>query len=126
MCDGDPPENIDYVFTRAIPASVRAQVLDRNGGMCQMCGAIAGEPDEQNPNRTVRLHVGHIEDRDFGGNVSPSNLRALCSRCNEGAKNLTGEPPSWIWLLAQIRRAKVTDQQKALDWLASKFTEGEV
>lgn len=123
VCDGDPPDNVDYVFTSAISASIRAQVLDRNGGMCQMCGAMAGEPDDLT-GRPVRLHVGHIEDRDFGGDVSPSNLRTLCSRCNEGAKNLTGEPPSWIWLLAQIRRAKVTDQRKAMDWLASKFTEG--
>ena len=50
-----------------------------------------------------------------------SNLRALCSTCNQGAKNITSEKPTWIWLLAQIRRAGQDDQRAAFDWLRKNF-----
>ena len=86
-----------------------------------MCGAGAGDTDPDNPKRQVRLHLGHIVDYDHGGKNEKSNLRALCSACNQGAKNITQEPPSWTWLLSQIRRASVSDQMKALEWLERKF-----
>ena len=41
--------------------------------------------------------------------------------CNQGAKNITIEPPSWVWLLSQIKRARVDDQRQALAWLERKF-----
>ena len=97
----------------------RARVLERNGYTCQMCGAGAGDKDDTG--RAVRLHIGHIVDRSHGGTDALSNLRALCSRCNQGAKNIAQEPPTWTWLLAQIRRATIEDQQKALEWLRGKF-----
>ena len=114
-----PPPPGTYQFTRPISARIRAQVLKRNGYTCQMCGAAAGDRGERG--RTVRLHIGHIVDRSHGGRDTMSNLRALCSDCNQGAKNLTAEPPSWTWLLAQIRLATLGDQQKALQWLQKKF-----
>ena len=95
---------------------------NENGYTCQMCGAGAGDPDEQNPKQQVRLHIGHIVDRSLGGSDHPSNLRALCSTCNQGAKNLVQEPPSWAWLLSQLRRASVSDQKKALQWLTKKLS----
>ena len=110
-----------YIFPKRISNRVRAQVLERNGYTCQMCGAAAGDDDDQNPGRQVRLHIGHIIDRSHGGTDEPSNLRALCSACNQGAKNIVQEPPSWTWLLAQIRRASVADQQKAFEWLRKKL-----
>lgn len=111
----------DYDFSKPISARTRAQVLDRNGQTCQMCGAGAGEPDDQNPGRKVRLHIGHIVDRSHGGTDDLTNLRALCSTCNQGAQNLTPAPPSRIFLMTQIRRAKVEDQKEALRWLQKKF-----
>ncbi len=112
-----------YVFARPVSKRIRAQVLERNGYTCQMCGAGAGESDELNPGRTVRLHVGHIVDRSLGGKDELSNLRALCSACNQGAKNIVQEPPSRVWLLAQMRRASLDDQLAALRWLRKKFSE---
>lgn len=106
-------------FARRISKRVRAHVLERNGYTCQMCGAAAGDPDSGG--RPVRLHIGHIVDKSHGGSDDASNLRALCSTCNEGAKNLAQEPPSWPWLLSQIRRASRTDQRKALEWLQNRF-----
>ena len=57
----------------------------------------------------------------MGGTDDPSNLRALCSVCNEGAANLTLGRPSHEKLLIQIRRATGADQLKVLEWLVKKF-----
>lgn len=97
-------------FERNISRETRAFVLDRNGFTCQMCGAVAGEQHPADPNRRTRLHIGHILDRSLGGTDDPSNLRALCSICNEGASNVTLQRPRADKLLVQIRRAPVQDQ----------------
>lgn len=108
-------------FERAISKETRAFVLDRNGFTCQMCGAVAGEPHPYDPSRKTRLHIGHIIDKSQGGTDDASNLRALCSVCNEGASNLTLERPSVQKLLIQVRRAKGGDQLELLKWLIQKF-----
>lgn len=108
-------------FERAIGKELRALVLDRNGYTCQMCGAVAGELHPYDPTRKTRLHIGHIVDKSMGGTDDPSNLRALCSICNEGAKNLTTDRPSTRKLLIQIRRATGADQIEVLRWLITKF-----
>jgi hypothetical protein len=69
----------------------------------------------------VRLHIGHIIDKSMGGGDDAGNLRAVCSVCNEGAKNLTLDRPSSSKLLAQIRRATGTDQIAILRWLLRKY-----
>jgi hypothetical protein len=108
-------------FAREISKETRAYVLDRNGFTCQMCGAVAGEQDPYDPTRKIRLHIGHIIDKSMGGDESVGNLRALCSNCNEGAKNLTLDRPSLTKLLVQVRRATRTDQLAVLKWLRTKF-----
>lgn len=90
-------------FQRDISKETRALILDRNGFTCQMCGAVAGEPDPGNPAQKTRLHIGHIIDKSMGGSDEASNLRATCSVCNEGAKNLTLDRPSLLKLLVQVR-----------------------
>lgn len=114
-----PPEK-SLVFTRGISKKLRAEVLDRNGSTCQMCGLTPGEIDPET-GRKARLHLGHIKDKSLGGKDELSNLRALCSTCNQGAKNITSEKPSKIWLLSQIRRAGQDEQRAAFDWLRTKF-----
>lgn len=109
-------------FAREIGKETRAYVLDRNGYTCQMCGAVAGEPHPYDPSRKTRLHIGHIVDKSMGGTDDTSNLRALCSVCNEGAANLTLDRPSHEKLLIQIRRATGADQLKVLEWLIKKFS----
>jgi 5-methylcytosine-specific restriction endonuclease McrA len=108
-------------FERGISKEVRAFVLDRNGFTCQMCGAAAGEPHPYDVGRKTRLHIGHIIDKTMGGTDEPSNLRAICSVCNEGASNLTLNRPQAIKLLAQVRRAPTPDQLDVLKWLCEKF-----
>jgi 5-methylcytosine-specific restriction endonuclease McrA len=85
-----------------------------------MCGLTPGELDPTT-GRKVRLHLGHIKDKSLGGKEELSNLRALCSTCNQGAKNITGIKPKSIWLLSQIRRAAIDDQQTVFDWLRKKL-----
>jgi HNH endonuclease len=108
-------------FGRGISKETRAYVLDRNGFTCQMCGAVAGEPHPYDPTRNTRLHIGHIVDKSMGGGDDPSNLRAVCSVCNEGAKNLTLDRPTLQKLLIQVRRATGADQLGVLKWLLRKF-----
>ena len=108
-------------FKRGISKETRAWVLERNGYTCQMCGVAAGDSDPLGSSRTVRLTMGHIIDKSKGGEDTPQNLRAVCTNCNEGLQN-TGLPkPDQIHLLAQIRRATITDQQVVLNWLLQKF-----
>ncbi len=109
------------VFERSVSKETRAYVLDRNGFTCQMCGAVAGETHPYDLNRKTRLHIGHIIDKSKGGNEDPSNLRAICSVCNEGAQNATLIRPDLKQLLIQIRRATTSDQLEALSWLIKKF-----
>ena len=108
-------------FERGISKETRAFVLDRNGFTCQMCGAAAGELHPNDQGRKTRLHIGHIIDKSMGGTDEPSNLRAICSVCNEGASNLTLNRPQAIKLLAQVRRAPTPDQLDVLKWIIQKF-----
>ena len=119
---GPPPSEKPVMFARNISSRTRAQVLDRNGFTCQMCGVGAGDIDA-NGRRAV-LHVGHIKAKTEGGSDDPPNLRTLCSVCNEGAKNIVPAPPGRLWLLSQVRRASKEDQREVLSWLEGRFKYG--
>jgi hypothetical protein len=108
-------------FKRDISKETRAQVLERNGCTCQMCGAAAGDPDPMGGNRTVRLTMGHILDKSKGGDDSPHNLRAVCTTCDEGLQNTAPQKPDRVHLLSQVRRATIQDQKAVLQWLLSKY-----
>jgi hypothetical protein len=108
-------------FARAISKETRAFVLDRNGFTCQMCGAVAGEQHPYDSTRKTRLHLGHVIDKSMGGTDDPSNLRAICSVCNEGASNATLTRPDLQKLLIQVRRATSQDQLEVMRWLMKKF-----
>jgi hypothetical protein len=115
-----PPAKGSLRIEAGISARLRAQVLDRNGFTCQMCGLTPGDIDPAT-NRKVRLHLGHIKDRSLKGETDPANLRTLCSTCNQGAKNVTTEKPTGLWLLSQIRRAGIDEQKAVLEWLKKKL-----
>jgi hypothetical protein len=115
-----PAERRGVAFERGISQRLRAEVLDRDGSTCQMCGKTPGDIDPAT-GRKVRLHIGHVVDKSLGGKDEASNLRTLCSTCNQGAKNLTQEKPSSIWLLSQVRRAGSDEQRAVYEWLAKKF-----
>lgn len=108
-------------FRRDISKETRAWVLERNGYTCQMCGVAAGDPDPLGGPRSVRLTLGHIVDKSKGGDDSPSNLRAICTNCNEGLQNTSPPKPDRVHLLAQVRRATIDDQRVVMQWLERKF-----
>lgn len=108
-------------IARAISKETRAFILERNGFTCQMCGAVAGEPHPYDPSRKTRLHIGHILDKSKGGTDEPSNLKAICSVCNEGAQNIAPIRPDLKHLLVSVRRATAQDQLEVLHWLKQKF-----
>ncbi len=108
-------------FARGISKETRAYVLDRNGFTCQMCGAVAGEPHPYDATRKTRLHIGHVIDKSMGGSDEATNLKAICSVCNEGAANITLQRPDLNKLLVQVRRATAADQRELLKWLKTKF-----
>ncbi|CAN5888605.1 hypothetical protein BH24CHL4_BH24CHL4_12230 [soil metagenome] len=108
-------------FSRAISKETRALVLDRNGYTCQMCGASAGEIHPYDPARQTRLHIGHVLDKSLGGTDVSSNLRAICSVCNEGAANITLPRPEFLKLKTQVRRAPEDVQIDIMTWLLEKF-----
>ena len=114
-------DELQPAFSRGISKETRAFVLDRNGFTCQMCGAVAGEPHTFDPTKKTRLHIGHIIDKSMGGTDDPSNLKAICSVCNEGASNVTLTRPDLHKLLIQVRRATNGDQLELLKWLIKKF-----
>ena len=107
-------------FAREISKETRAYVLDRNGYTCQMCGVAAGDVHPFD-GRRARLHIGHTQDKSLGGSDEPSNLRALCSVCNEGAANISLQRPDAVHLLAQVRRAARDDQMAVFEWLEQRF-----
>lgn len=109
------------VIARDVSKETRALVLDRNGYTCQMCGVAAGDEHPDDDDRPARLHIAHIVDKSRGGGDEPSNLRALCSVCNEGSANITLARPDEVTLLAQVRRGDQNAQLAVLKWLLSKF-----
>ena len=56
-----------------VPGSLRYDIFRRAKGRCEACGVSAEER---------ALEVDHITPRNKGGTDAPSNLQALCYRCN--------------------------------------------
>jgi len=88
---------------------------------CQMCGILPGDIDERT-GRKARFSISLFPNNGIGRPRTDANLRILCSTCNQGAKNVTSEKPTSIWLLSQIRRAGMHEQKAVFDWLSKKFT----
>ena len=112
------------VTRRAIDNRLRAKVMAEAAGICQWCGAVAGKPHPEHPERVTTLQASHIIDKVKGGADSLNNLIALCSFCNEGASIDLQEPPRAIQLLSQIRRAPKDVQREVFERLRAILGEG--
>lgn len=116
-----PPDEPPPRFSRRISQKTRALVLQRNGSTCQMCGRGVGDTYEDGSR--VVLHVDHIVNKDEGGSDDMSNLRTLCNRCNQGAKNIVTAPESQLWLMGKVRTASRDNQLAVYEFLHNKFKE---
>ncbi|MBA3247595.1 MAG: HNH endonuclease [Pyrinomonadaceae bacterium] len=100
---------------------MRAEILERNGYTCQLCGAGAGDSDPFNPNRKVRLHIDHIIPISQGGTNDKDNLRVLCSACNQGRANIQTPSEDARNILARIRRTPRSVQKEVYNALRRTF-----
>jgi len=107
-------------FEHGISARTRAEVLARNGFTCQWCGRGPGDADPINQNRKIRLHIDHI-DPD-GGN-DKSNLRALCSACNQGKSNIQPASEKARDIIARIRKVSRNEKQEIYERLKEMLGE---
>lgn len=78
--DAAPPRVVSARGTRAIPLSLRWEILRRDGLRCLACGRASALDG-------VKLHIDHIKPFSLGGLTEKSNLRTLCSDCNLGRSN---------------------------------------
>ena len=62
---------------------VRADVLARDNGACQLCGSVGG-----------MLHIHHILKRNKGGTDHLDNLITVCPKCHKLADG-KGYNPEW-------------------------------
>ncbi len=62
-------------LSRYITASVRVDVLSRDGYKCVFCGRNSQE---------TSLEIDHIFPFSQGGSNKPDNLQTLCIDCNRG------------------------------------------
>lgn len=65
-----------YLERKKMSASLRYDVLKRDGFKCKICGATADDG--------AKLHVDHIIPISKGGKTEMDNLQTLCERCNLG------------------------------------------
>lgn len=112
-------------FGRGISLQQRMEILERNGFTCQQCGAGPGDPDIYNPGRTVRMHIDHIVPVTQGGTNDPSNLRTLCSMCNQGRSNISMPSEGAKNIIARIRKEPANVQREIYEMLSRKFGERE-
>jgi hypothetical protein len=109
------------VVGRGMSPQLRNAILERNGYTCQLCGAGAGDPDPTNPSRKARLHVDHDTPISQGGTDDPSNLRVLCSACNQGRANIQPASEDARNILARLRRASRAVRKEVYEALKRQF-----
>lgn len=106
---------------KAIPASIRREVLARDGYRCALCGVAAGEPQRGLPSSPPAvITVGHRVPLSRGGSSrEPTNLRAECSLCNEAKRNVGRDPETLAELLPEIEGLAKREAELLLSWMAA-------
>ncbi len=107
---------------RGISGKLRRQILERDGGTCQMCGSGAGEDSGCEPGKRCRLQIDHIVPISQGGTDDPSNLRAVCVFFNKDKADVL-KPASGqaISAVALIRKLPRDAQREVYIFLRRKF-----
>jgi hypothetical protein len=98
-----------------ISNETRAFVVQRDWYMCQMCGAASGAPHHHDVGHKTLILVGY---KSVCGGAVRSNLRAICSFCNEGLRLLADDRPSLKRLLIQLPTEGYDDRERG--WAARR------
>jgi len=120
MSQGEELRGPAIRFDSTIPEEIRKQFDFTEDLYCQMCGISHGELDDYT-GRIAEFHAGWLPNNGLSFRSSHPEVRILCSTCNQGAKNITPEKPTTIWLLSQVRRAGLHEQKAVFEWLSNKF-----
>lgn len=75
----------DWYLRRFVPIDLKAEILERDGFKCQICGKFVTTC--RDAKRFVRLgsglyHIDHIVPVNQGGRATLENLRTTCPECN--------------------------------------------
>ena len=116
------PEKCDIAFGRGISAGLRSVALNHDDLYCQMCGVMPGDIDDLT-GRHVKFHIERVKAKKLGGQDELSNLRALCSTCYRGAKDLYKERTSDNWRLSQVGLEGEQAQRPVLSALLKEIGE---
>ncbi|MCF3937177.1 HNH endonuclease [Gordonia tangerina] len=102
----------------AVSAKTRREVFERDGNRCVICGRGAGEPyDEDQPEVTARLTIGHRVAGARLADASADNLRTECARCNEPVNDSPPDPETYRAVMAEVRRLPSAERRRLLEWI---------
>lgn len=117
--------NPEKVRERGVNKRIRAEVFERDGYVCQMCGRMPGDDDPFRLGHKITLHTGHkkAHKRKDGKKHHKKDLTAddfvtLCNICNEGAKNNDFKN---ITILDRIKELNDEKQRDIYTFLKEKF-----
>lgn len=107
--EGNPANNVS--------ATLRRQVMERDGHRCTLCGVGAGEPYPGLPNSSARMTVGHMRPNARGGKPSMTNLRTECSLCNEPLRDSLRNAETADEVRAALKRLGREDRATLRRWI---------
>jgi hypothetical protein len=102
-----------------ISKAKKRAAFDRDGWMCVVCGARSGEPQVDDPDKTVVLTAGHVLSADYGGSADIRNIRTECSSCNETVRSERPMPESPDEVATAIRALRTADRVRLAQWIES-------
>lgn len=103
----------------SLPSDLWNTVLIRDRKTCRMCGQCQND-DDPYTRKKARITVGFFKPPEYGGNVSVNNLRAICSTCAKGLKNIPYLPrPSFSELVRLLESHDVSTLQDLLNILVT-------
>lgn len=102
---------------RGVDKKIADRVFRRDNSTCRRCGAVAGQPHHQFPDKIVKLHVGHLVPftLERKAKYTEDDFETLCSQCNEGEKAHVMTTEMKIEMLTrqlERLRASLQDAQK--------------
>lgn len=106
---------------RSVSNQLRMEILERNGFTCQLCGRTGGDPDPSDPSRKVRLVIDHEIPAEQGGTNERSNLRVLCTACNQARSNIQPPTETAKNIIARLRKQSRSVQREVYDALHRTF-----